>query len=306
MWRKVLQHCKINFKKIIGIVFVLTGIGTLYSQTVNMPEMPEFPQMPDMPSVGGGFYRPAVPEYKGKEKSKTNSSSTKEFQDKGIKGSSDAVLSENTTSQDFVESLIKNSSILTANDISSLYDAGLFNNISSLNKTAISSSSSDVLLKQILSKLEELKEEKKNASAVQAESLENRQKDNLTFKTRNPSILRFNINGYSIIESLEKVFFSETEADGSFLLTGDRKYFVNQKTYKETFYFLFRTIKSNGSVTTYEVIPYISQDTKNDNSYIARMSREQSMIAEKTGNFVVLHYTKNNLKIDLLLDIDNK
>lgn len=279
---------------------------TLYSQTVKMPDMPDFPQMPDMPVVGGGFYRPAVPGYKGTEKNKTNSSSAKESSDKGIKGSSETILTENTSSQDFVESLLKNSSILTANDISALYDSGLFTNISSLNKTAISSSSSDVLLKQILSKLEELKEDKKNASAVQLESLENRQKDNLSFKTRNPGILRFTINGYSIIESLEKVFFSETEADGSFLLTGDRKYFVNQKTYKETFYFLFRTIKSNGSVTTYEVIPYISQDVKNDNSYIARMSREQTMTAEKTGNFVVLHHTKNNLKIDLLLDIDNQ
>ena len=129
--------------------------------------------------------------------------------------------------------------------------------------------------------------------------------DSENFKKREPSILRFKINGYNIADSLTKVFFSDTEPDGSFLLTGDRRYFVNQQVRTETFYMLFKTIGSNGSTLTYRVQPTLVQDHKNENSYVYKLSGVKNLTAEKTGNLVVIHYSGDSVNADLLLDIDS-
>ena len=105
---------------------------------------------------------------------------------------------------------------------------------------------------------------------------------------------------------MTKVFFSETEADGSFLLTADRRYFINQQARTETFYMLFKTVSSNGSSLTYKVQPSIVQDFKNENSYVYRLSNMKNLTAEKTGNLVVMHFTGDTISADLLLDIDSK
>ena len=119
-------------------------------------------------------------------------------------------------------------------------------------------------------------------------------------------MLRFKVNGYNILDSLTEVFFSETEPDGTFLLTGDRKYFTNQQVHTETFYMLFKTVNSNGSSITYKVQPSIVQDSKNENSYVYKLSNIKNLTAEKTGNLVVMHFTGDSLSADILLDIDSK
>ena len=204
-----------------------------------------------------------------------------------------------------------NSGALTANDISSLYDSGLFSNLSSLGSTGnlanySTSTSTNVLLQQVLNSLNDLKQQQQSASAKERNELNAVKTDAENFKKREPSILRFKINGYNIADSLTKVFFSETEPDGSFLLSADRRYFVNQQTRTETFYMLFKTVSSKGSSITYKVQPSIVQDSKNENSYIYRLSNVKNLTAEKTGNLVVLHFSSDPLNADLLLDIDNK
>ena len=87
-----------------------------------------------------------------------------------------------------------------------------------------------------------MKIEQNSASAAVQEANAAKQQDSQTFKTRNPSILRFKINNYSIKDSVIQVFFSEPEPDGSFLLTGDRKYYLNNRGCTETFY-LCRCLK---------------------------------------------------------------
>ena len=125
-------------------------------------------------------------------------------------------------------------------------------------------------------------------------------------KTDDFALFRFKINGYNIADSLTKVFFSETEPDGSFLLSADRRYFVNQQTRTETFYMLFKTVSSNGSSLTYRVQPSIVQDHKNENSYVYRLAAVKNLTAEKTGNLVVIHYSSDSVNADVLLDIDSK
>ena len=123
-----------------------------------------------------------------------------------------------------------------------------------------------LLLREILQKLNDLKIEQNSASAAQQEAYAAKAQDSETFKERNPGILRFKINNYSIKDSITQEFFSEPEPDGSFLLTADRKYFLNNRACTETFYLLFKAVKSNGSSTTFSVTPSIAQGTENKNS----------------------------------------
>lgn len=267
--------------------------------------MPSMPEMPDMPSVSldGTFYTPTIP----KNVPKKQEEKTKENDNKN-----ETVLTNANSDTDLLSTLLGvNSSYLTANDISGLYDSGAFSDISSLNSTSVLSNyatttSTNVLLQQVLNSLNELKQQQKSSSLEKQEELVNTQVDAQNFKQREPSILRFKINGYNIADSLTKVFFSDTEPDGTFLLTGDRRYFAGQRQMSETFYILFKTVSSNGSSVTYKVQPSIVQDVKNENSYVYKLAETKNLTAEKTGNLVVMHFTDNNLNVDLLLDIDRK
>ena len=276
----------------------------LYAQSQNTVEMPEMPQMPSMPTLGGGFYTPSFP-------TRPNSSGNKKDMAEASKEKSESVLTEAITPESILSSALIKGNTLTANDISSLYDSGLFTNISSLSTSDSlanysTSTSTNVLLQQVLNSLNDLKKQQQSASAKEKNELNATKADAETFKKREPSILRFKINGYNISDSLTKVFFSDTEADGSFLLTGDRKYFVGQQVRTETFYMLFKTVSSNGSSLTYKVQPSIVQDHKNDNSYVYKLAAVKNLTAEKTGNLVVMHFTGDSLSVDLLLDIDSK
>ena len=256
-----------------------------------------------MPTVGGGFYKPSFPV-------RPNSSRPADTSD-AAKEKPETVLTEALTPDSAINAALAKGTTLTAYDISSLYDSGLFSNISSLDSAGslsnyTTSTSTNVLLQQVLNSLNELKREQQNASAREKNELNAVKTDAEHFKQREPSILRFKINGYNISDSLTKVFFSDTEPDGSFLLTADRRYFVNQQARTETFYMLFKTLSSSGSSLTYKVQPSIVQDFKNDNSYVYRLANVKNLTAEKTGNLVVMHFTGDSLSVDLLLDIDSK
>ena len=292
-----------------AVLFCVTGV---FAQALDMPEMPtmSMPEMPTIssPTMDGKFYKPSVP--KQLQTTTTTSSSTKTE----TKSSTETVLSDATTTDDILLSLLTNSNLLTASDISGLYSSGSFDTLSSLTglsglssygyTTSTSDMATSLLLREILQKLNELKVEQNSASAAEQEVIAAKVQDSETFKTRNPSILRFKINNYSIKDSITQEFFSEPEPDGSFLLTADRKYFLNNKACTETFYLLFKAIKSNGSMTTFSVTPSIAQGTENKNSYVYKLCQLKDLTAEKTGNLVVVHYDDNGVAADLLLDID--
>ena len=263
-----------------------------------MPEMPQMPAMPEI-SAEGSFYRPSLP-YVPSQGTRTAAQDSSQSQDSS---SSQTVLTETVSDQDLLSSLIGSRSTLTASDISDLYDSGLFTTVSSLNGGSIATSN---LLQRTLTNLSSLKESRQDISQEQKEVIENHQTDARTFKQREPSILRFKINGYSITDSLTSVFFSDPEPDGTFLLTADRRYFVNQLPRTETFYMLFRTVSSSGSSVSYKVQPMVVQDSKNENSFVYRLASAKNLTAEKTGNLVVMHFAEDDLKVEMLLDIDKK
>lgn len=267
-------------------------------------EMPEMPEMPSMPTIGGSFYTPNFP-------SRVNNKAKKNSSEESEKEKNETVITNSVNPNTLLSSVLAGNNALTASDISSLYDSGLFSSLSSLENTTNltnynTTTSTNVLLQQVLNSLNDLKKQQQNASAKDKNALSATKTDSENFKKREPAILRFKINGFDISDSLTQVFFSEAEADGTFLLTADRKYFVNQQVRTETFYMLFKTLASNGSSVTYKVQPSLVQDYKNDNSYIYRLASVKNLTAEKTGNLVVMHYTDDSLNADLLLDIDSK
>lgn len=290
-----------KFFVFVNFLFI-TIAWSLWAQSVTMPAMPEMPSMPTV-TTGSGFYTPSFP---------SNSLNRKQENKKENKSdSTETVLTSGNTTADVVSSLLNaNSSTLTAQDISNLYDYGLFSNISGLDTSALSkystSTSTNVLLQQVLNSLNELKEDQKKVSLAEKEAMQKAQADSETFKQRLPVILRFKINGYNITDSLTKVFFSEPEADGTFLLTADRKYYSNQILMSETFYMLFKTVSSTGSSVSYKVQPSIVQDNKNENSFVYKLMSQHNLTAEKTGNLVVMHVNDGGLTADMLLDIDKR
>lgn len=269
--------------------------------SISMPDMPVI----SAPTMDGKFYRPSLPQ-------QSNKASGKNEQAASENNTTETIITDGTTTDDILISLLSNANLLSASDISDLYDTGSFNNLSSLTSltgltsttSSASNISTNILLRQILEKLNELKIEQKTAPAAEQELNAAKKQDSETFKTRNPSILRFKINNYNIKDSITEAFFSEPEPDGSFLLTADRRYFVNNKSFNETFYMLFKAVKSNGSTTTFSVTASIAQSMENKGSYVYKLCQNKDLTAEKTGNLVVIHYTGDDMAADLLLDID--
>lgn len=273
----------------------------LFSIGIEMPSMPSMPKMPSI-SADGEFYRPEIPSSMMKQ-----NNNKKEIKNENTENQVQSA----KQSEDLFTSLLTNDSTLTANDISSLYSSGLFEDLTSLGGIVpetnyLTTTSTNVLLQQILNQLNELKTKQKNAAPEKIIEAADSQKDSANFKQRNPAILRFRINDFDIKGSLVEVFLSKPDKDGSFLLTGDRKYTADQRTRSETFYFLFKPEKTVGSSVTYKVIPSVVQDYLNVNSFVYKLAQISDLVAEKTGNLVVLRYSGKDITADLLVDLDEQ
>ena len=300
-----MQICKKSAGRKIftAVLSLLFSSSFIFGSDIEMPAMPAMPSMPSI-SLDGSFYTPSVP----------TSMMPNQQQEKKNDKNDETVIKSKDDSQLTLESLLKDDSTLTAGDISTLYDSGLFTDLSTLTSSIgggllgnnVSANSTNLLLQQILTELNELKKEQKKATPEEQVKLENNQKDSANFKQRNPSVLRFRINDYDIKDSLVEVFLSQPEEDGSFLLTGDRRYVANNKSRTETFYLLFQAEKTGGAAISYNVVPSIDQDYENKNSFVYKMAQIKDLKADKTGNLVVLRYNSNNLTVDLLLDIDKR
>lgn len=335
MWRKVLQVCKKHFAYSVFFCFFAVAYAQSSAKTTSekvstptFPSMPsississlESPVMPKInaPSFGTKFYTPGM--------INTNISNGNENSE-AAKLKQNTVMIDKTNVEDAKKSVSSvNKSLaldyLSANDVSSLGTNGLFDGIYSLfgnsseilNKySANDSNSNAVLLNSIIEQLAELKEEtKKNTNAIKKVSIpvtiSGSGEKNGDLKTNNltkfyPSILRFVINGCNLKDTIRTVYFSKKENDGSFLLTGDRKYIDDEKTRSETFYFLFRADGNCGTLAGYYVEPELIQDNKNEKSILYELSKKPKLKAQKTGNLVSVKYQGENWNLDFLLDI---
>ena len=314
-----MQACnRFSGKQLVKKAVVLLFCSVLFSESLFSQEkldMPPMPKMPDMPSISfpeysTSFYRPAMPENYKKENANDKNKPEKDAAETDKTEKTKQKNPQNT----LMKALISGEDVLSASDISSLYELGMFGDVSSImgygqtdySSAFSSTNTTNLMLQQVLNELEEMKESQKKEAESDSGKLEQKEihQDIQNFRQREPSILRFRINGYNIADSLSTVFFSEPDVDGSFLLTADRKYFANQQPRTETFYFLFKTMKGNGTTTTYEVTPSIVQDRTNTNSFVYQLCQQKNLTAEKTGNLIVFHYTSDDFNADMLLDLD--
>lgn len=287
-----MQTCKRFF------VTILVGFSFfIFAQDFQMTKMPEFPSMPEI-SNSGEFYIPKNQKMNSllRSQNQTNDEKSSENQNVQILQNSNNQKNLLNPQNIFIDDFLQNE--LTASKITDIYSAGLFSDVNSLTKNAFDlnqNTQNTQILNQVLQSLNELKEQNKNSKIEEQNKKEN--------KIKQPKILRFKINDYSLLNSFTEVFFSDIESDGTFLLSTDRNYFSNKKNYQETLYMIFKTQNTNGNTISYEISSKMIQNQKNPDSYLNKLINSKQLIAQKVGNLVILLYESETTKIDILLSL---
>ena len=160
---------------------------------------------------------------------------------------------------------------VSARDMETLHSLGLLGGLSGIlsegYRPSLYSASSSVdrteetnrLLTRVLEKMEEIKVggeasrqgEDTAGKAVLAAASEEEAPDasgagqppsraNSGGKSRS-RLLRFAVNGYNVLRTCRTVYISDVQDDGTFLVTGDRRYVSDVQTRSETFHILFKT-----------------------------------------------------------------
>lgn len=287
----VLLFCPLSF------AFAQSNAKGNASPGISMPSITA-PSMPTVtvPHIGGGFYTPVAPKAPAMDKSSAT------VQEQTTTTQSDSVVRETQRAAAKAAGELG----LTATDLTSMDQLGLLSSgilggsgLSALKaataKTAPASVDS-LLLQQILAQLTELKAQLEQQNVpVAAQPQET---------AANRRILRFVVNGYDVLATCRDVYFSVPETDGSFLLTGDRKYLSNGANRSETFHLLFSAKASADGFAQYGVTAAVTQDYTNEYSFLYQLAERQPLTARRTGNFVSLRVNDPDWKLDLLIALD--
>ncbi|MBB5224955.1 hypothetical protein [Treponema ruminis] len=341
MSKKVWNSCKKIF--ISAMIFCASAFSLPAQKkadekpnSVTMPSMPKGPSL-SMPSVGSGFYSPGRSDfYSGAKPVAPKTPKTPSSQAENTT-QSHTVTSTNGQNQSTdpqkaqteakkLNTLAKSASsslnMLSADDISSLSNLGAFSQLSGLlgrgnsnleskllesQNTVTASTVDSATLKQILSELTELKNRMASATGESVTKTSERKDDADVFSNvtkKEPKILRFVVNGYDLLATCKKIYFSDLETDGTFLMTGDRKYLSENKVRTETFYFYFRAKANDNGIIKYAVTPAVSQDYENEYSYLYQLTKKTDLSADRTGNLVTVRVSEGSWNMDLLISLD--
>ena len=253
--------------------------------------MPSLPRV-SAPVSGGTFYTP------GKRFLNNNDAAAQNQSD-------DKQTKKSAASSDLEKSLLgaagADFSGLTAQDLVQMAQSGSITNVSSLlgasnfyKNSNASAADNQVLLQKILSELTEIKKAQSQSLASSSTGTKP--------STLPPKILRFVVNANDVLSKCVQVYFSDTESDGSFLLTGDAKCLCENENISETFYLLFKASGTQNSKTVYTVTPTLSQSKKADTP-LGKFCSAVNLTASRVGNLVTLHSLQDGTMADLLLDI---
>ncbi len=289
------------------------------SSSITMPVSPSMPTV-SAPALGNGFYVPGSAGFYSGQKNIPATKPKTQSTDSSVPAQESTSAAASRNSSDTQNSVKYNiaselNSSLTAGDISTLDSLGMigsFSNIlgnSSLSKlagtaagTGLSPSNTEnALLQKILTELDELKKNVNSNSASTAAGNPSEQNRNVS---AGPQILRFMLNGKDMTSFCKTVYFSKPESDGSFLMTGDLSYNVNNRLRTETFYLLFHAKGTKNSCTCYTVTPSLSQSTQDTSTYLYSFCHSDNLSASKTGNLVTLKSNTQNLAADLLISLE--
>lgn len=252
--------------------------------------MPSLPRV-SAPVSGGTFYTP------GKRFLNQNDSTT---QNQNADGSTKKSAASSELETSLLTGQGADFSNLSAQDLVQMAQSGSITNVSSLLGTSNfynrgnTAGDNQVLLQKILSELTEIKKAQSQSLASSSTGTKP--------STLPPKILRFVVNANDVLSKCVQVYFSDTESDGSFLLTGDAKCLFENENISETFYLLFKASGTQNSKTVYTVTPTLSQSKKADTP-LGKFCANANLTASRVGNLVTLHSLQDGTMADLLLDI---
>ena len=198
-----------------------------------------------------------------------------------------------------LSSLTDTLSALTSSQNASSYLPAL----SQLTGTTLSQTDSNATLKSILKELQKLSQKETSQQNSTQKVVTTDTWDNSSQTESQSKLLRFRVNNTDILNTCQTIYFSQPEENGLFLLTGDRSYYIDNRPYEETFYFLFTPALDDKGVFYYEVEGDIMQNAPITGSKLYPLTEKPSLIARKTGNLIALKYNAKNWNLDILIDL---
>jgi len=317
-----LATCKAKLsqaKKLPAALFVATALSLLGTaafaqtsapQSPNAPAAPVAPVAPVQPvNVAPSVSMPSLPRISAPVSGGTFYTPGKRFLNNNDAAAQDISAGDKQTKKSAASSELEKTLLgaagadfsgLTAQDLVQMAQSGSITNVSSLLGTsnfynrANASGDNQVLLQKILSELTEIKKAQSQSLASSSTGTKP--------STLPPKILRFVVNANDVLSKCVQVYFSDTESDGSFLLTGDAKCLFENENISETFYLLFKASGTQNSKTVYTVTPTLSQ-SKKAGTPLGKFCSAVNLTASRVGNLVTLHSLQDGTMADLLLDI---
>ncbi len=198
------------------------------------------------------------------------------------------------------------------------YGSSLYSRVNSASSAVDRTEETNRLLNRVLEKMEEIKvngeSSRTESSALLVSDTQETPADSpvssasgseipgTTVKNKS-RLLRFAVNGYNILRTCRTVYISDVQDDGTFLVTGDRRYMSDGKTRSETFHILFKTKPDSTSVCEYDAATAVTQDSYNPNSFVYQLSKRRNMMASRTGNLVSMRTEDPSWRLELLIDL---
>lgn len=272
---------------------------------------PTMPTMDGKPYVGQPPYIPQTSNSQQSSQTETDTSDTSENTNTTSttyaateKNSDNSNLSNVLTAQTIsglggLSSLTDTLSALTSSQNASSYLPAL----SQLTGTTLSQTDSNATLKSILKELQKLSQKETSQQNSTQKVVTTDTWDNSSQTESQSKLLRFRVNNTDILNTCQTIYFSQPEENGLFLLTGDRSYYIDNRPYEETFYFLFTPALDDKGVFYYEVEGDIMQNAPITGSKLYPLTEKPSLIARKTGNLIALKYNAKNWNLDILIDL---
>lgn len=293
----------------LGTMAVAEGlsVGSVSMGGITSPQMPVL----DSPTIGGSFYVPG--------NSAASAKSSADAAQEHSASSSRSLETAGRAASPSRSSAVRNANALSASDLSQLGDMGLLSQLDfmmdgdSLLAGNDSSASTDILLQKVLTELEDIKSSTDAAAQAAPSPSAGSAPQSADSRREAPArgiprshVLRFTVNGYDILRTCRTVYISDVQTDGTFLVTGDRRYQSDGKTRSETFHMLFKTDPASSSLMDYTAATAVTQDYYNPNSFMYQLTQHKNLSATRTGNFVTMRTDDDDWKLELLIDLGEK
>jgi len=297
---QICRRLRVLFFSVIALsagrmVFAQGGIGS-----VTAPSMPTV----SSPTLSDDFFDTHRKRQVQKPKSGKSGSEKKSASEKGDEKIS---AEKSKTSSSTV-------STLTASDIQTLNVSGVLGNLldgnagllsSPLSNVAASSTDSETnkLLNKVLSEMEEIKKQGGVEAETVRSSIQAPVVTSTVAQSKQSRLIRFNVNGYDVLRTCRTIYISDVQADGTFLVTGDRRYLSDGVTRSETFHLLFKTDADSAGRQNYHAAAAVTQDYMNQYSFLYQLAQRTDLSALRTGNLVTMRTTDPDWKLELLIDL---